>query len=213
MHCHYPEAIVPAARREAFAHFLEGAAYIFAPSRDIKTRFEAAGVRYAIEVRPHDEEPLAAPACPRPKQPETFNIVILGAIGIHKGSRIVLGLARDAKARDLPIRYRIVGYSDAPVEMEAAGVVETGPYAEADEAFAHIVEAKPSCIFLPSIWPETYCYTLSMAFALQCPPVVFDIGAQAERVREKGFGVVLPYDLMLNIKALNNRFLEMHDLA
>ncbi|WP_025897977.1 hypothetical protein [Kordiimonas gwangyangensis] len=47
---------------------------------------------------------------------------------------------------------------------------------------------------LLSIWPETYSYALSVAFRLNIPPVVLDIGAMAERVRATGFGHVLPYE-------------------
>lgn len=69
----------------------------------------------------------------------------------------------------------------------------------------------PACIFVPSIWPETYLYTLSLAFALRCPPVVFDLGAQAERVRAENFGVILPYALTADIPALNDSLLALRE--
>ena len=42
---------------------------------------------------------------------------------------------------------------------------------------------QPDLAFLPSIWPETWCFTLSEAWAAGLYAVVFDLGAQAERMR------------------------------
>ena len=206
----YPEAVDPRVRRRAYYDFLGKAAAVFAPSEDIKTRLEAAGAPYDIIVRPH-EQPIStgAPVLRPPSEPKVINVVTIGAIGAHKGSRILLNLARDAKARSLPIRYHIVGYSDLTTEMAAAGVFETGRYDSESEAFESLAKIRPSCVFLPSIWPETFCFTLSIAFALESPPVVFDLGAQAERVRAADFGFILPYRLIDDIHGLNDRLREL----
>ena len=86
---------------------------------------------------------------------------------------------------------------------------ETGRYAIDEEAQDLIEAIGPTCILLPSIWPETFCYTLSFAFALGVPPVVFDLGAQRERVEAAGFGFVLPYGLTDDVKALNDRLIGL----
>lgn len=39
---------------------------------------------------------------------------------------------------------------------------------------------------MPSIWPETYSFVLSEAMALGLPIVAFDLGAQAERLADRG---------------------------
>jgi GT2 family glycosyltransferase/glycosyltransferase involved in cell wall biosynthesis len=206
----YPEAIDPVVRRRAYDDFLQGAAAVFAPSDDIRKRLEAAGASYEIALRPHEEPPWDdAPVMRPPRKPKLIDIVAIGAIGPHKGSRVLLNLAREAKARSLPIRYHIVGYSDLTSEMTGAGVTETGRYDSETEAIDWLTKIKPSCVFLPSIWPETFCFTLSMAFALEIPPVVFDLGAQAERVRAANFGFVLPYGLIDDIRSLNNRLCEL----
>jgi glycosyltransferase involved in cell wall biosynthesis len=62
------------------------------------------------------------------------------------------------------------------------GITITGRYNES-EVFDLIAAEQPDIIFLPSIWPETYSYTLSIAMACGLPIAVFDIGAQAERLR------------------------------
>ena len=201
----YPEAIDPSVRRSAYANFLQGAAAVFAPSEDVKNRLESSGTTsYSITVHPHEENYNAIMALGPSKPRQTIDVVIIGAIGPHKGSRLILSLARDATARNLPLRYHIIGYSDLSEEMAGAGVSESGRYANEAEAVELIKEIGPTCAFLPSIWPETFCYTLSLAFQLQVPPVVFDIGAQRDRVLAENYGFVIPYDLIDNIKAIND---------
>jgi len=205
----YPEALDPIVRRRTYDDFLKGAAGVFAPSKDIKKRLEAAGASFNILVRPHEEVFLDAPILRPPRKPNVIQVVAIGAIGPHKGSRVILNLARDARARSLPISYHIIGYSDVTAEMSAAGVTETGRYKTEAEAIDLLREIRPSCAFLPSIWPETFCFTLSMAFNLEIPPVVFDLGAQAARVRAADFGFVLPYKLIDNVQCLNDKLCEL----
>ena len=148
------------------------------------------------------------PAVPLPEG-SRLEVVVVGAVGAHKGSRVLLSLARDAQSRGLPIRYRVVGYTDVTEELKAAGVEETGRYGDDAEAAALVAAVAPSCILLPSIWPETFCYTLSLAFGLGVPPVVFDLGAQAQRVRDAGFGHVLPPAAVDDPSGLNDRLLAL----
>jgi hypothetical protein len=44
----------------------------------------------------------------------------------------------------------------------------------------------PDLILIPSIWPETYCYTLSHALASGRPVAGFDLGAVGTRLRDAG---------------------------
>ena len=61
--------------------------------------------------------------------------------------------------------------------------------------------------FLPSIWPETYCYTLSVAALANLFPVVFDLGAQAERIQEWGWGLCLSVNMNDDGTAINDTLL------
>ena len=205
----YPQAIDPTVLRATYAGFLEGAARVLAPSRDIADRLHGAGARYAIAVVPPADEPLAAPAMRAAAASSLVTVVTLGAIGAHKGSRVILSLARDAKARELPIRYGIIGYSDIPDDMLGAGVEESGRFLKSEDAMLTVAALSPQLIFLPAIWPETWSYTLSMSMATGVTPVVFDIGAPAARLREAGVGVILPYALIDDIPALNERLIEL----
>lgn len=206
----YPEALDPGERRAAFDRFLRGAAAVLAPSRDVAERLRSADVGYAITVRPHEDVDATLPRARPPAADATvLDVVTIGAIGAHKGSRVLLSLARDALARDLPLRFHVVGHSDMTDAMKGLGVDETGRYRDDAEAAERVAAIRPAFILLPSIWPETFCYTLSLAFRLGVPPVVFDLGAQADRVMRAGFGHVLPLALTDDPGGLNDRLLAL----
>jgi glycosyltransferase involved in cell wall biosynthesis len=89
-------------------------------------------------------------------------------------------------------------------------VFVTGPYEEA--AVVYEIRAQRTHLgFLPSVWPETWCYALGEAWQAGLDVVVFDIGATSERVRRTGRGWVLP--LGLPIHAVNNALLAVRPRA
>ncbi len=51
------------------------------------------------------------------------------------------------------------------------------------------IDADIGCIF--SIWPETYCHTLTELWAAGLPVIAFDIGAVGDRLRENEAGWLL----------------------
>lgn len=73
-------------------------------------------------------------------------------------------------------------------------VFVTGRF-EADEVVDLIRQQQADVAWLPSICPETWCFALSDAWRSGLRTVVFDIGAQAERVRATTLGFVLPLGL------------------
>ena len=73
-------------------------------------------------------------------------------------------------------------------------VFVTGGFAP-EEADRLIRGQRAALGWLPSIWPETWCFALSDAWRAGLNVAVFDIGAQAERVRATGRGTLLPLGL------------------
>ncbi len=178
----------PAERRRDWAGFLDRARTVFAPSADLADRIGSTLHLDRIAVRPHEETLAGAELKARQRREGPLRVAVIGSIGAHKGYDVVHNLALDARLRQLPIVFTIVGHSAEPRAMEAAGVRETGLYGSNAAALAEIARLDPDLVLLPSIWPETYCYTLSLALAAGVPPVVFDLGAQAERLRASGAG-------------------------
>lgn len=200
----------PAERKEAYRSFLKHAHQVFVPSEDTQKRLSHHFPGLSFVVREHEESftdvAFLSPHAGR----STIRVVTIGAIGAHKGRDVLYSLALDAKLRSLPIEYYIVGYSSSEEKMREVNVVETGRYSTVAQCISMIEKLEPDFALFPSIWPETYCYSLSIAFALGLPPLVFDIGAQADRVKYEDFGVVFDYALIRNPVALNDAILKLN---
>jgi hypothetical protein len=61
--------------------------------------------------------------------------------------------------------------------------------------------------WLTSLWPETWCYTLTQAWQAGLNVAAFDIGTPAERIRRTGRGWLFP--LGLPPAALNSQLLRL----
>ncbi len=132
-------------------------------------------------------------------------VCVPGAIGIEKGFEVVLDCARDAAARRLSLSFVVVGHTiDDARLLDTGRVFVTGEYQDR-EAVALIASQYAMIGFIPSLWPETWCYTLSHMWAAGLAVLAFDIGAPAERIGAGGLGRVLP--LGLRTSAVNNALL------
>ncbi len=192
-----------------YGAFYQAADLLIAPSRDVAARIETVFGPLAVTVAPHEEDlpepaPLRVPRAARPRR-----VGILGAIGPHKGSNVVHALARDAKRRKLDIAFTIVGYSDIPEKMKAADVMEAGRYDDNQQALNLLNRFDIDLILIPSIWPETYCYTLSIALVSGLPIAVFDLGAPADRLRAAGTGHRIDLALANDPSGLNDYLLAL----
>ena len=105
---------------------------------------------------------------------------------------MLLDCARDAAARRLPIEFVVVGHTQDDHALFATGrVFVTGPYRE-EEAVELVAAQGAQLAFFPSLCPETWCYSLSLAWRAGLDAAAFDLGAVAERIRDAGRGHLLP---------------------
>jgi glycosyltransferase involved in cell wall biosynthesis len=181
--------------RARFARRLAGARRVFVPSEDTKHRLARYFPELNVLVRPHAEslpslEGRAAPV----RRGEAIRVAVIGTITRVKGSERLLACARDARRRRLPLAFRVIGSTDRDAAFaRLANVRLSGEYREA-EVYQRLAEAQCHLAFLPSLWPETFMYALSIAMAARLFVVCFDLGAQAERLRAWGYGRILPWD-------------------
>jgi GT2 family glycosyltransferase len=220
------ESISVAALRERSARWLRGASRVVAPSWDTAARIERRFDGLAVAVEAHGPTPATASAHgpvaasvdtpepapapverPRPAERVT-RVALIGALGEHKGYRVLLDCARDAKARSLPLEFVVIGYTeDDEALLETGHVFVTGRYADGEPP--HLLRREdPDLIWLPSVWPETWCYTLDYALAGGLPVAAFDLGAIAERLRGAGRGDLMPLDLPP--PRINDRLLRLN---
>jgi GT2 family glycosyltransferase len=200
----HEDIAVPALLARSAAE-LASARQVIAPSTDAATRIRRHFPGTAPVVRSLEDD-AAPPTAPMPSD-AVRRVCVVGAIGLEKGYEVLLDCARDARARSLPIEFVIVGYTaDDKRMLDAGPVFITGEYAEAD-ATALIQAQAAHLAFLPSVWPETWCFALSRAWEAGLAVAAFDLGAQAERIRRTGRGWLLP--LGLSARLVNDALLKM----
>lgn len=204
--------ISPAALRARSARDLARARRVVAPSADSAARLRRHFPAVAPVVAALEDDAAAiatgrALVPPVQRQGERRRVAVIGGIGAEKGYDILLACARDAALRNLGLEFVLVGHTEDDRRLLDTGrVVVTGGYREG-EGETLLRAHRPHLAFLPSIWPETWCFTLGVAWRAGLAVVVFDIGAQAERVRATGRGQVLP--LGLPAPAINNALLAI----
>lgn len=199
-----------AAWRGEYGAMLEGARRVFAPDPDVAERL----LRFfpkldSLSIRPH--APLLhaiARSSSGPGTSGTRLIGVVGAIGPEKGSSLLVRLAGDALERNLPIRYRLFGYTDRRELREFPNFEITGRYRE-EEVDNLVLGAAPDLLFYPAVAPETFCYALDVAFRTGVFPVAFDQGTQAARIRAAGFGAALPLDWVHHPPKVNDALLTL----
>ena len=178
------------------ADLLGRASRVVAPTEDAAARMARHFPGLPVDVEPWEAPIPVAAARPR-RRPDHAPVVVcvLGAIGEAKGIEVLIACARDAAARALPLRFVVVGHTADDERVLASGpVFITGPYEE-DEVATLVQLHGADIALMPAVWPETWSYALSECWRAGLDVVAFDLGAQAERIRARGQGRLLPLGL------------------
>ncbi|WP_099508695.1 FkbM family methyltransferase [Microvirga ossetica] len=184
--------------RGRFGEFLSGARAVFVPSTDVAKRLRRYYPQTSFVVRPHFTA-MNEPVSHRSSHHSSRRIAIIGAIGPHKGVRLLLECAKYAASQGVPLSFVVIGYTAIDDELRTLpNVTITGAYGEADVQRL-IAEHAPDIAWFPAVWPETFSYTLSVAFEAGLFPVTYDFGAPAERMRAVGWGATMPLEHMMSV--------------
>lgn len=116
---------------------------------------------------------------------KNFNVAFVGAIGIHKGSKI---LEEFIKRKDWKnIKLHLFGILDSPLQKNTKFYINHGRY-KREELKEKLKKNNIQLICLLSTVPETYSYSLSESIACGIPVLAFNIGALGERVKKSQVG-------------------------
>lgn len=146
-----------------------------------------------IQVIGHGMDDLTQGQAPAPTHKNSRRrIAFLGGLNEEKGSRIAYELIRQrTSAYDW---YIIGGVRDPNLyALERSNLHKTDWYTR--EEVCDLLRGNQIdlvCIF--SIWPETFCYTLSEAEIAGIPVLATDLGALGERIRAKKTGWLVSPD-------------------
>lgn len=178
------------------AEFLAGAAARIAPSDYIAELARAHLPGQDITVMPNGSPP-PAPLRPLQARPDfaargLLDIaVVLGAVGPHKGARVLEEAARLLEGSRAAIV--VIGYMDAQVDpgWRLPHLFIHGAYD--DDQVASLARAYHARVALfPNQAPESFSYALSDLWQAGLPAIVPPEGALAERVTRHGGGWLLP---------------------
>jgi glycosyltransferase involved in cell wall biosynthesis/GT2 family glycosyltransferase len=173
--------------RGVFGQLLRGAERIIAPSRDVARRIGRYFPDVNVSVLAHPEEP--APAIP-----QFVRVATLGSLSPEKGLNVLAACAKDARARALPLSFRVLGPTTEPVsQWPQAALSIHGQYPDGELPQLLAAEG-PDVIWFPAQVPETYSYTLSVAMTTGLPIVASDLGALPERLANYPHAVIVPWN-------------------
>jgi len=170
---------------------IDDAERVICPSEDAKFRLQRYGFTREFTVVPHEESigvDLNS-GQQRDQSHPKLRIAILGGLGPHKGLQLVKETV--AAARQENLDFTLIGASDPLLKLPRwAKFRETGRYDEGDLR-SLISEVAPDLFWFPSICPETYNYTLSVALEEGRPIVATSIGAFPERLAGRENSILL----------------------
>jgi O-antigen biosynthesis protein len=184
--------------RARYRVFLDQASRIIAPSQWARETLEKYYPGIAVTVAPPWPELLRhEPARDVPgafalPDDECRHVGVLGAIGPEKGSRHLETMVARIRERRLPLRLVVVGYTDREQRYQSSDKVLTihGPY-QRQEIEALFDDYRIAMVVFPTVWPETFSYTLSEGWIAGRPALVPPRGALQERVLAAGAGWIM----------------------
>jgi hypothetical protein len=139
-----------------------------------------------LKIEPHEIEPFEW--TPQVDMSAPLHLGVVGAIGIHKGARVLQALAEEIAKTGCNVRITVIGSVELPCDVTV--LQSTGPF-ERGELPALIEKSGINLFLLPSICPETFSYVTQELMSLRMPLACFDLGAPAERVARYSRGRVL----------------------
>ncbi len=142
--------------------------------------------KYPFNVISHGRDFDAFRAPKLPNFDGVLKLLVPGNISKAKGGGVLEALSH--KAVDLRIEIHILGIVSSDVDVSK--MIVHGGY-ERGDFVSKVQSINPDIGCVLSVWPETYCHTLTELWAAGLPVLAFDIGAVGERVRDMGAGFLL----------------------
>ena len=150
---------------------------------------------------PHlQNEPTFILRPPKPNKP--LRVLFPGNISSSKGAELIV----EIKKLDVDNRLEFHFLGRTRHFLKSVGVLH-GTYTRADFD-QWMQKIRPHCVGIFSIWPETYCHTLTESWASGVPVVAVNKGAVGERIARHGGGWLVD---QVDPEAVYQRLLSIAD--
>lgn len=140
-----------------------------------------------ITVIPHDTSYIHfTPIVNLANRP--FHLGVIGNCSTNFKGQFVVKELIERYGNCFPIT--LIGSDYRYYKIKRKFVKYTGPYQ--NEELQHIImENGITHILFPSLWPETFSYLISELMAMNIPVICFNLGAQAEKMRNYKYGTII----------------------
>ena len=180
--------------RRLWKKYLKGANLLITPSEASKKEILMTYPELDIKVIEHGVD-IPKSASSLKIDSDVIDIAFIGAIGIHKGSNILLDMIKSKQFKN--IRIHLFGICNYKLP-KSKGFVNHGKY-KREELSSLLKENNIKIVCLLSTWPETFSYTLTESIACGVPVIAYDFGAIAERIKKYKLGWTIPINSSVSI--------------
>ena len=172
---------------------IAGATAVIAPSDVARSVLAAAldpALAAQIEVIEHGLDVPRSELAAAPDADAPVKVLLAGAVSVAKGAQVLRRMIEADVAGELA--FEVLGQVD-PGQMP--GLVDLpvrwhGAY-DRDHFPTRLARIRPAFVAVLSVWPETYNYVVTEAWAAGVPVVAGTLGAPGERTSRTGAGLVV----------------------
>ena len=116
-----------------------------------------------------------------------LKVVAFGALNYSKGTQLLETLFKTNAQSGGDVEFHLLGGMSNSFRTDFPHVICHGAY-ERETLPRQLRQIEASYALICSIWPETYCHTLTEAWMAGLPVLASDIGVLAERITQQGGG-------------------------
>jgi GT2 family glycosyltransferase len=171
-----------------------------------------------FSVIPHGRDfPLMYSGEMLESRPEKIKVLVPGNISIAKGALLIKEIIEEDD--DDLFEFHFLGKVSS--ELNEIGI-HHGTYTR-DDVVEKIKKIKPHIGVVLSLWPETFCHTLTEMWAAGIPVVGVDLGAVGNRIKQTGAGWLVSsninayecklsiIDAVMNCSVYNEKISKVND--
>jgi len=143
-----------------------------------------------IVAIPHGRDLSSKPKLTPSLDNKPWRVLVLGNINISKGQNLFSEMLEENEKKGRPFEFHFLGALTGPMLQIASGHYIHGTY-ERELLHDRVVEIAPHISLIASVWPETFCHTLTESWSLGLPVLASNLGAPNNRIKAHGGGWLL----------------------